>query len=166
MSQQPRVQLPAFRIHTRTGAIQFTLQPAFFAGDSFKSQSGEIRVMKKGYLMVEMANAAGKTDRHGNMVYDWPNKISMKLSEVDIQQILDGLRGQPCKIVHDPNKAHGGQADGQSPKSVLFLSRGEQYGFFMTISRGEKKAKCPVSELEAANLRLLLNRAIVRIYAW
>jgi hypothetical protein len=166
MSQQPRVQLPAFKIHTRTGALQFTLQPAFFGGDSFKTQSGETRVMKKGYVMVEMANAAGKTDSNGNMVYDWANKISMKLSEVDIQQMLDGLRGQPCKIVHDPNKAHGYPPDGQSPKSVLFLNKGEQYGFFMTISRGEKKAKCPVGELEAANLRLLLNRAIARIYAW
>jgi hypothetical protein len=166
MSQQPRVQLPTFKIHTRTGAIQFTLQPAFFAGDSYKTQAGEIRVMKKGYVMVEMANAADKTDSRGNMVYDWPNKISMKLSEVDIQQVIDGLRGKPCKIVHDPNKARGGQAEGQSPKSVLFLNKGEQFGFFMTLSRGEKKAKCPVGDLEAANLRLLLSRAIARIYAW
>jgi hypothetical protein len=166
MNQQPRVQLPPLKIHTRTGAIQFTLQPAFFAGDSYKSQSGEIRVLKKGYVMVEMANAAGKSDSQGNMVYDWPNKISMKLSEVDIQQVIAGLRGHPCKIVHDPAKARGGPSDGQGAKSVLFLNKGEQFGFFMTISRGEKKTKCPVSDLEAANLRLLLSRAIARIYAW
>jgi hypothetical protein len=122
--------------------------------------------MKKGFVMVEMANAAGKSDLHGNMVYDWPNKVSMKLSEVDLQQILDGLRGQPCKIVHDPNKAHGDTGDGKSPKSVLLFNKGEQYGFFMTMSRGEKKARCPVGDLEAANLRLLLSRAIARIYAW
>ncbi len=166
MSPPPQVQLPSFKIHTRTGAAQFTLQPAFFAGDSFKGRAGEVRMMKKGYVMVEMANATGQTDPRGNMVYDWHNKVSMKLSDVDIQQVLEGLQGGGCKIVHDPAKARGEAAGAEVPKSMLFVNKGEQFGFFMTMSRGEKKAKCPISDLEAANLRLLLARAVARIYGW
>jgi len=167
MSEQMQAKLPRFQIHNRTGATQFSLQPAFFSGETFTTQTGEeVRVMKKGHVMVEMANATGQTDRNGNMVYDWPNKVSMKLSEIDIQQVFEGLGGQPCKIVHDPNKARGEGAAGDSPKSLFFLSKGEQFGFFMTMSRGKKKAKCPVSDLEAANLRLLLTRAVARIYGW
>jgi hypothetical protein len=166
MNQRPLVQLPQFKIHNRTGSTQFTLQPAFFAGETFKTQSGDVQVMKKGHVMVEMANASGRTDRHGNMVYDWSNKVSMKLSEVDLQQIQDGLRGKACKIVHDPNKARAEKSEDQSPKSFLFVNKAEQYGFFMTMSRGEKKAKCPLNDNEAASLRLLLARAVARIYGW
>jgi len=163
MTDHSQEQFPQFKIHSRTGSVQFTLKPAHFAGETFASQSGEVRVLKKGHLMVEMANATGKTDSRGNPVYDWANKVSMKLSDVDIQQILAGLEGQACKIVHDPNKARG---DGSLPKSCLQLSKGERFGYFMTMSRGEKKAKCPINDSDAATFRLLLPRAVVRIYGW
>jgi hypothetical protein len=165
MSNEPQVQLAAFKIHNRTGSTQFTLQPAFFAGETFTTQAGEVRVMKKGHVMVEMANATGQTDKHGNIVYDWANKIAMKFSDVDLHQLLDGLQGRDCKIVHDPNKADA-EKGAQLPKSCFLLSKGERFGFFMSMSRGEKKTRCPVNDADAANLRLLLPRAIVRIYGW
>ncbi len=166
MDFRPQVQYPAFKIHNRTGSLQLTLQPACFAGVSFSTQSGEVRVLKKGYLMLEMANATGGTDSRGNTVYDWANKVSMKLSEADIQQILGGLRGDVCKIVHDPNKARGDGTPGTLPKSVLQLNKGEHFGFFMAMSRGDKKARCPISDTEAATFRFLLPRAVVRIFGW
>jgi hypothetical protein len=166
MEARPQVQYPAFKVHNRTGSVQVTLQPAFFTGETFTAQNGEVQVFRKGYLMVEMANASGGLDGRGNPVYDWANKVSMKLSDADIQPILGGLRGEPCKIVHDPNKARGDGADGSLPKSLLQLNKGERFGYFMTMSRGDRKAKCPISDAEAATFRLLLARALVRIYGW
>ena len=163
---RPQVQFPAFRIHNRTGTVKFTLQPAHFAGETFETRSGDpVRVLQKGYVMVEMASAAESSANRGPVVYDWPNKVAMKLSDVDIRQVLDGLDGKECRIVHDPNKAKPG-GDGALPKSFLQLSKGDRFGWFMTMSRGEKKARCPISDTDAANFKLLLSRAVVRLYGW
>ncbi|MCF8050094.1 MAG: hypothetical protein K9L59_02575 [Desulfobacterales bacterium] len=168
MSEQPQVQCPPFKIHNRTGSVQFTLKPAHFAGDTFETRDGgEVRVLKKGHLMVEMANATGQTDSRGNSVYDWANKVSMKLSDADIQQVLAGFQDRACRIVHDPNKAYGGDGgEGSLPKSCLQLSKAERFGYFMAMSRGDKKVKCPISDTDAQTFRLLLARAVARIYGW
>ena len=166
MSDQPQVQCPPFKVHNRTGVVQFTLKPAHFEGETFAARDGDVHVLKKGHLMVEMANAVDQPDRRGNLVYDWAGKVVMKLSDTDIQHILAGLEGRTCQIVHDPNKARGGGSDGTLPKSRLQLQRGERFGYFMSLSRGDKKARCPLSDTDAAILRLLLQRAVVRIYGW
>jgi hypothetical protein len=166
MSEHSQVQCPQFKIHNRTGSVQFALTPAHFAGETFAAKGGEIRVLKKGHVMVEMANATGKTDSRGNILYDWANKVTMKLSDTDIQKILAGLKGQACKIVHDPNKARGEDGGGKLSKSVLQLDKGERFGYFMAMNRGDKKAKCPINDGDAATLRLLLLRAVARIFGW
>lgn len=167
MSDQPQVQCPPFKIHNRTGAVQFSLKPAHFAGETFETRDGgKVRVLKKGHLMVEMANATGQTDSRGNPVYDWANKVSMKLSDADVQQILAGLQDQACRIVHDPNKAYGEAAEATLPKSCLQVNKGERFGYFMAMSRGDKKARCPISDRDAQTFRLLLSRAVARIYGW
>ena len=158
-------QLPAFKIHTRSGSINLTLIPAKFDGETFTSRAGDVRVLKKGHLMIEMANATARADNRGNTTFDWTNKITMKLTDPDIQQILGGFRGDKCQIVHDPNKARN-EAAADLPKSRLQLSKGERFGFFMTMSRGDSAVSCPLSDADAATLRLLLNRAVTRIYGW
>lgn len=166
MSDQFNVQYPPFKIHNRTGSVQFSLKPAYFDGKTYEAQAGEIRVLKRGHLMVEMANAKGGTDDRGYTLYDWTGKVSMKLSGADIQQILAGLKGAECKIVHDPNKARADDRSGTLPHSRLVVSKGERFGYFMAMSRGDNKVKCPVRDTDAATLRLLLSRALVRIYGW
>ncbi len=168
MNEQPQVQFPRFAVHNRTGSVQLTLKPAHFAGETFQTRDGgEVRVLKKGHLMVEMANATDRTDSRGNPVYDWPNKVSMKLSDADIQQILAGFQDRACRIVHDPNKAYEGEVgEGTLPKSCLQVNKGERFGYFMAMSRGEKKARCPISDDDAETFRLLLSRAVARIYGW
>jgi hypothetical protein len=166
MDDMPRIQCPRFKIHNRTGSVQLTLQPAHFDGEAFESRNGIVHVMEPGYLMIEMANAGGQTDPNGTIRYDWAGKVSMKLNPSDIQLILDGLKGGVCRIVHDPNKARGDTRKGTLPHSRLEVKRGEKFGFFMTMSQGERKARCPVCDGEASTLRLLLTRAIVRIYGW
>jgi hypothetical protein len=163
-NQPPQVQYPPFKIHSRTGSVQFTLKPAHFDGETFAARSGEVQVLKKGHLMVEMANAAERAAPGGPLVYDWAGKVVMKLSDTDIQHILSGLAEGTCQIVHDPNKARGGA--GSLPKSRLQLRRGERFGYFMSLSRGDQKAHCPISDTDAASLRVLLQRALVRIYGW
>ena len=159
-------QPPPFKVHNRTGSVNVTLAPARFGGETFTAQKGEVRVLKKGYLMIEMANATDPGDDRNKTVYDWTAKVTMKLSEPDIHQILAGLRGEPCQIVHDPNKARGEDNDGTLAKSCLQLSPGERFGWFMTMSRGEQKARCPLSDSDAATLRLLLERAVISIFGW
>jgi hypothetical protein len=166
MNDQNPVQFPPFKIHNRTGTVQFTLTPAHFAGETFETRNGEqVQVLQKGHVMVEMANAAETGDGPGPVSYDWANKLTMKLTDADIRQILIGFEGKECRIVHDPNKARGG-GDGSLPRSLLQISRGERFGYFMTMSRGDKKARCPLSEADAANFHLLLSRAVVRMYGW
>jgi hypothetical protein len=167
MNDQPQVQFPQFKVHNRTGTVKFTLTPAHFTGETFQTRNGDpVQVLKKGYVMVEMANAAEQKEGPGRVGYDWSNKLTMKLSDTDIRQILDGFEGRDCRIVHDPNKARGADGDGTLPRSCLQLNKGERYGYFMTMSRGEKKARCPISDADAANFRLLLSRAVVRMYGW
>ncbi|CAB5080344.1 hypothetical protein D3OALGA1CA_160 [Olavius algarvensis associated proteobacterium Delta 3] len=167
MNDLAQVQFPPFKVHNRTGTVHFTLTPAHFAGETFETRNGShVRVLKKGYMMVEMANAAEPNDGPGRVSYDWSNKVVMKLSDSDIQQILDGFEGNECRIVHDPNKAKGSASDGTLAKSFLQITKGERFGYFMTISRGDKKARCPINDADVSNFRLLLPRAVVRIYGW
>jgi hypothetical protein len=165
MSDPQLEQLPAFKIHNRSGSVNLTLLPAKFNGETFTSREGEVKVLKKGCLMLEMANAAARTDSRGNATYDWANKITMKLADTDIQQIIAGLRGEKCQIIHDPNKARNASGD-DLPKSRLQISKGERYGHFVTMSRGDNSVSCPLSDADAATLNLLLNQAITRIYGW
>jgi len=167
MVEQEKVQYPQFKIHNRTATVHFTLTPAHFDGATFQTRDGgQVRLLKKGYVMVEMASAADPNSGPGLVSYDWDNKIAMKLSDADIRQILDGFDGRECRIVHDPNKARGAGSDGSLPRSYLQLQKGERYGYFMTMSRGDKNAKCPISDADAGNFRLLLSRAVVKIYGW
>ena len=165
MGEQMQRRLPQFKIRNRTGSMNITLKPAHFAGETFSSQTGEVRVLAKGHLMIEVANATGQTDSRGNPIYDWDGKVTMKLSDTDIQQILNGLQGASCQIIHDPNKARS-EGDGRLAKSCLQVNKGERFGYFMTISRGESKVKCPLSDTDAATLGLLMRRAVIRIYGW
>lgn len=164
MSDPSQVQYPQFKIHNRTGSVQFSLKPAHFSGETFAARDGDVQILNRGHLMVEMANATDQTDSRGHIVYDWTSKVMMKLSDPDIQLILAGLQGRSCQIVHDPNKARSG--GGTLPKSCLQLRRGERFGYFMAMSRGDRKASCPISDSDGATLRLLLLRAVVRIYGW
>ncbi len=166
MNDRPNTQYPQFKIHNRTGSVQVTLKPAYFEGETFETRTGKVRVMKPGHLMVEMANATGGVDGRGYISYDWANKVSMKLSCADIQKILFGLQGENCKIVHDPNKALGDGHSQTLPNSCLVLREGDRFGYFMAMNRGETKASCPLNDSDAATLRLLLSRAVVRLYGW
>lgn len=160
------VQYPQFTIHNRTGSVQLTLKPAYFSGRTFETKAGTFRAMNPGHMMIEMANASGGTDERGYTLYDWAAKVSMKMSGADIQQLLAGLQGEECAIVHDPNKAIGVGRTESLPHSRLVVKKGERFGYFFGMSRGDNKVKCPVSDGDAAILRLLLSRALVRIYGW
>jgi hypothetical protein len=166
MSEQFNVQYPQFKVHNRTGSVKFSLKPAYFNGETYETQIGEFRVMNRGHLMVEMANAKGKTNDCGYTLYDWEGKVSMKMSCVAIQQIQAGLQGVDCTIVHDPNKAIADGRPANLPNSRFVVSKGERFGYFMAMSRGDNKVKCPVGDNDAAILHLLLSRAQVRIYGW
>ncbi len=87
MSDLINVQYPQFKIHNRTGSAQFTLKPAYFDGKTYETRAGEFQVLIRGHLMVEMANATGKTDDRGYIIYNWAGKVSMKLSDKKFAQL-------------------------------------------------------------------------------
>lgn len=147
--------LPKFTVYKRAGAMQFSLIPAHH------SETDEFAI-DKGCVMLEMTTATGARSGRGLATYDWSKKVTIKLNEVDIQQILTGFRTGKATIVHDPAKASGQNA----PKKFLNIERASQSGFYVSTNFGELNAKSSLSDEEVANLRLLLSKAITRIFGW
>lgn len=146
--------LPKFNVYKKTGAMQFSLTPAH-------NTDADEYAFAKGYVMLEMASATGNRT-NGLATYDWSKKITMKLNEVDIQQILTGFRTGKASIVHDPGKANGKGA----PKKFLNVERGSQAGFFVSMNFAGQTTKSSLSDEEANNIRLLLSKAVTRIFGW
>ena len=150
--------LPKFFVYKKSGAMQFSLFPAQDDGKN------EFEIAK-GFVMLEMAGSTGKTAPNGLANYDWKNgKVIMKLNEVDIQQILRGFQTGKTAIVHDPAKANGNSRS--SMKKFLNFEKAPQSGYFVSMTFGEQKAKCSLSDEEARNLRILLTKAVTRIFGW
>ncbi|MGA6925074.1 MAG: hypothetical protein WBY88_05285 [Desulfosarcina sp.] len=147
--------LPKFVVYKKTGAMQFSLTPADH------SENDEF-AYTKGFVMLEMAGANGQRSKNELAVYDWKNKVTMKLNEVDIQQILTGFQVGKMSIVHDPTKANNKSA----PKKFLTIEKATQSGFFVSMNFGDRNTKSSLSDEEARNLRLLLSKAITRIFGW
>lgn len=154
--------LPRFNVYKKSGAMQFSLIPAQdVANNEFELQ--------KGCVMLEMTNATGEKSSNGLATYDWSRekKIAMKLSDVDLQQILRGFGTGKAEILHDPAKANGGAGGaGGGLKKSLQISKAPQSGFYVQMRFGEQVAKCSLSDDEVLTLRILLSRAIARIYGW
>lgn len=148
--------LPKFLVYKKSGAMQFSLTPA-------RNDENNEHTLDKGFVMLEMANATGKRSPHGLVTYDWRSKLTLKLNEVDIQQIFTGFQTGKATIVHDPTKADGG---GNAPKKFLNIEKAPQSGFYISMQSGDQRIKSSLSEEESRNLRLLLSKAITRIFGW
>lgn len=147
--------LPKFCVYKNTGAIQLSLVPA-------NHTEGNEFAFDKGFVMLEMASYTGSRSNNGLATYDWTKKITMKINEVDIQQILTGFREGKAAIVHDPSKANGKA----SAKKFLNIERGTQSGYFISMNFAGQTVKSSVSNEEATNMRLLLSKAVTRIFGW
>lgn len=135
-------------------------------------------------IFVEAANQTG------DQMFDWKNKVIVKLSDTDIAKLLVVLEGKKpsIELYHDSTKTtkplsesyastptKGGVAGPSAPTSSLksttvSLTKGD-YGFFIKATRQFSDGKVaavnmPLSDDEALTLRLLLARAILRLHGW
>lgn len=148
-----------FKVHKKNAALQLSLSPGYRAGENDV-------VLTPGCLLLEMANAAGQNNRNGFRTYDWEKgkKISIKLTSTDIQQIVMALyTGVKANIVHDQSKIAGSKGGGYKN---LYIEKGQQSGYFFTAAFAGKTIRCPLTDGEVWELKVLLNASISRIYGW
>ncbi len=104
--------------------------------------------------------------------FDWPNKIVFKLGVVDIGKILAVIEGRKpsCELFHDAAKAKLLSEESTAKNTTLSLAKGS-YGYFLKLTRQHLNASLqtvniPLSDDEALILRVLLERAVEKIFAW
>ncbi len=109
--------------------------------------------------------------QNGPQSFNWQEKLVVKLDPVDLGKLLAVLNGacKQTKIFHDPSKREG--YSGSALNNTIEFSRGMQYGFFMRVSqqsadRTVKSVSLGLSDDEAQVTRVLLERAVQRIYSW
>lgn len=115
-------------------------------------------------------------DDNGNARYDWENKITVKLGEADIGEILAVLNGIKDSAGYKGSLYH--QTPGGGNKSITFAinqREGQNYvpadGYKLRIaSQDAQKNLTQVQQLispaEAEILKTLLQRGLVRMFGW
>jgi hypothetical protein len=139
----------------KNGAIQLDLTPIYHSARDL------------GVVFLQAAAAIGPNE------YDWDNKITMALNLADIATILNTFRSPPApgtegvKLFHDKYK---GTEREKEVTTTLKIARGDQYGFFFSLSRNENNqnrfVSIPVSDGEAIQIRVLLEQAVKQILGW
>lgn len=122
-------------------------------------------------IFAEFAQQKGGAERE----FDWENKMVFKLGPADIGKILVVLEGKSganaVDLYHDPTKSAGGAGSASGIKNAALAVSKSERGFVFKLSQqsaegGVRAISVNVSEDEAALLRILLNRAVERIFAW
>ena len=117
-------------------------------------------------VFVEAASQKGEQE------FDWSNKIVFKLGIADIGKLLAVIEGRKpsCDLFHDAAKAKLLSEESTAKNTTLSLAKGS-YGFFLKVSRQHlnsslQAVNIPLSDDEALLLRVLLEKAVERIYGW
>lgn len=115
----------------------------------------------QGFLLIEFANSIGN-----KKLYNWKEKITMKLGLRDISQILVDVKAPDgVKIVHDPKA--GTEEKGKFFKT-LTVKKGQKAGtFFWTLSSTTGGAiSVPVDKYEQTILFTFLKYSMPKLLAW
>ena len=103
-------------------------------------------------------------------VFDWENKVTMKLSVQDISKILNVLKDKTntVKLFHQPSK--GNYESTKNVKNNVLEVTKSQYGYSMRISQqnteGVSAITITISNDENILIMILLKKAIEKIYGW
>lgn len=112
-----------------------------------------------GFLFVEFAEVKGKNDS-GNRIYDWENKIGVKLGMADISKLSYALQyGDSLELFHKTDKS----------SKIISLQRsteGSSPYFFSVSQQGGKKISVPISGEEAYALLCVFKHSIPKILNW
>jgi len=128
---------------------------------------------KRNCVFLEMSSQKGKNDK-GNAIFDWDNKISFKLGDSDIGEILAVLIGRqegvgPFDIGRGKHK--GLFHSNQSGNAVLYFSRdksGSHFNICLSVKKGNEpiRVQHTITNGEACLISTLLRRAIEIMYKW
>lgn len=127
------------------------------------------------FMFLEGAPQVG-VDDNDNARYDWQNKITVKLGENDIGEILAVLNGLKDSAGYKGSLYH--QTPGGGNKSITFAinqPEGKNYepsmGYKLRIASQDaqknlKQVQLIINPAEAEIIKALLGRAIVRMFGW
>lgn len=142
-----------FAIYKGSGALQLRLLPPN-RGEKFPSP---------GCVMMDICPSGNQKNQHGNPVYNWDGKITLKLSDRDVADVLLGLQGRSVKIVHDPGARQG---EGGSKKFLEILPGQRAGTVIFRCSYGDRSALVPLDANDALRMRILLTASIPVVYGW
>ena len=107
----------------------------------------------------------------GERVFDWANKITFKLSLMDLGKLLVVLSGKSkqVQLFHDPSKGEYALAK-ETKNATLSLTKGD-YGFFLKVSQQSQEGalnsiQISLADDEAMVLEILLRKAVEEIGGW
>lgn len=120
---------------------------------------------EKKSVFVEMAKQTGP------QLFDWQNKLSFKMAVTDISKLLLVLEGKlkNIELFHDPSK--GGYAVSAETRNSTVSFMKMDRGFYFKLSTQAQAGQVasvaiPLSDDEAIILRILLEKAVEKIYGW
>ncbi|VVB70646.1 Whirly transcription factor [uncultured archaeon] len=104
--------------------------------------------------------------------FDWEKRITMKLSVTDISKIIYCIeQRKDVQIFHDPNKNEFAQTKTDTAKNTSFNISVLETGFNFKIGEQGKDGTLNskminLSNDEAITLKILLTKAIEKIFDW
>jgi len=119
-------------------------------------------------IFLEMSAQLSEKDSDGNSTFDWKNKLSFKLGDVDMAQILCVLRGIKNNVGYD---GKGIFHSFNNNNAILKFQKGDKSGYYLGISVKKEglepvAIKHSVTDEEGIILNILLSKAIELIYDW
>ncbi len=103
--------------------------------------------------------------------FDWSNKLTFKMAVIDIAKLLIVLNGKAANVelFHDPSKGGYATSSDTRNSTVSFSKMASGYYFKLSTQGQDGKVNSiatSVSEDEAIVLKILLEKAIEKIYKW
>ena len=104
--------------------------------------------------------------------FDWEKRITMKLSVTDISKLIYSFeQRKDVQIFHDPNKNEFAQGKTDTAKNTSFNITMLDSGFNIKVGEQGKDGMLTtkmitISNDEAITLKILLEKAIEKIYDW
>ncbi len=128
--------------------------------------------LEKKCVFAEVAKQKPPTPQDQNAVFDWGAKLTIKLNVTDMAKLLVVLNGRAptIELFHDPNKSKF-VTEHDTKNTTASITKGATSGYFFKVSQQATtgtvaSVQVIVSEDEAIVLKLLLEEAIRKSYAW
>lgn len=109
--------------------------------------------------------------QNGERSFDWANKITFKLSLMELGKLLSVLKGRApqVQLYHDPSKGDYALAK-EMKNATLALSRSD-YGYFLKITQQGQDGKLNTiqtnfTEDEGIILEVVFAKAVTEIAGW